>query len=39
MLIGYQFVITGFEPDPPAFMRRWMREVVAGVNQRSEVPS
>jgi predicted secreted protein len=25
-----QFVITGFVPDPRAFMRRWAREV-AGV--------
>jgi hypothetical protein len=32
-------VMTGFVPDPRAFMRRWMREVVPGVNQRSEVPS
>jgi 5,10-methylenetetrahydromethanopterin reductase len=32
-----QFVITGFVPDPHAFLRRWMRDVVPGV--RSEVPS
>lgn len=24
-----QFVVTGFVPDPGAFMRRWMREVAA----------
>ena len=30
---AHQFVITGFVPDPRAFMRRWMHEVVAGVSQ------
>jgi len=23
-----QFIITGFVPDPRAFMRRWSREVI-----------
>jgi alkanesulfonate monooxygenase SsuD/methylene tetrahydromethanopterin reductase-like flavin-dependent oxidoreductase (luciferase family) len=26
-----QFMITGFVPDPRAFMRRWAREVVAAL--------
>jgi hypothetical protein len=26
-----QFIITGFVPDPRAFMRRWAREVAAAL--------
>jgi hypothetical protein len=26
---AHQFVITSFVPNPRAFMRRWMRDVVA----------
>jgi 5,10-methylenetetrahydromethanopterin reductase len=26
-----QFLITGFVPDPPAFMRRWMKEVAGAL--------
>jgi len=26
-----QFLITGFVPDPRAFVRRWMREVAGRV--------
>ncbi len=29
---AHQFVITGFVPDPRAFMRRWMRDIAAAVN-------
>ncbi|HXJ82631.1 MAG TPA: LLM class flavin-dependent oxidoreductase [Candidatus Methylomirabilis sp.] len=34
-----QFVITSFLPDPRGFMHRWMHEIAARVNQRSEVPT
>jgi hypothetical protein len=26
-----QFMITGFVPDPGAFMRRWMKEVAGAL--------
>ncbi len=29
---AHQFVITGFVPDPRAFMHRWMRDIAAAVN-------
>jgi 5,10-methylenetetrahydromethanopterin reductase len=33
---AHQFVITGFVPEPRAFMRRWSREVAAAVSPRGE---
>jgi alkanesulfonate monooxygenase SsuD/methylene tetrahydromethanopterin reductase-like flavin-dependent oxidoreductase (luciferase family) len=34
---AHQFMITAFVPDPHAFLRRWMREVVTNVTSQSEV--
>jgi 5,10-methylenetetrahydromethanopterin reductase len=31
---AHQFVVTGFVPEPPAFMRRWAKEVAGALPSR-----